>query len=403
MNSTGIIVEYNPFHNGHFHHFNQSKELSNAEIVIAVMSGNFLQRGEPAIVSKWGRTKMALQSGLDIVVELPYKFAVQQAEIFALGSITILDALGCQSFCFGSESGNIDLFTKTISILNEHREQYNANIKKYIQTGINYPSALSKSFQELGLGDEYVDLTKPNNILGFQYIKARNKINSKMKALTIQRKNANYHDDSFSSSTIASATAIRKAIFEDLQIISTIKQFVPSSTYEEILEYKNQFGILHNWEMYWPFLQYQLLTSHTDEIATIYEVEEGIEFRLKKVAEKASSFYEFMERVKTKRYTWTRIQRMCVHILTNTKKAEMKNDFMLPEYIRLLGISVKGRQYLNENKKNFTLPIISKLSSVTNHAIEVDIRASAVYAHVLKEPVRQRLIKMEYSQPPIMV
>ena len=402
MKSTGIIVEYNPFHNGHLYHFNQSREASNADIVIAVMSGNFLQRGEPAIVSKWARTKMALLSGIDLVVELPYKFAVQQAEIFALGSVFLLDALGCQSFCFGSESGEIDTFSKTIDILEKNQKQYNDNIKKYMQTGNSYPSALSKSFQDLGLGTEYLDLSKPNNILGYQYVKARNNIHSMMDALTISRKNANYHDEEFSSSTIASATAIRKAIFDDNDT-TKIQQYIPIATYNELSNYKQTFGTLHQWEVYWPYLQYKLLTFTHEEIAQFYEVEEGIEYRLLKAAEKSASFNEFMNNVKTKRYTWTRIQRMCVHILTNTKKTEMKNQFKYPEYIRLLGMSENGRIYLNENKKNISLPIISKLSSFQNEALQLDIKASKVYALALKEPARQHLLKMEFSQPPIQV
>ncbi|KQL54738.1 hypothetical protein AN964_15310 [Heyndrickxia shackletonii] len=402
MKSTGIIVEYNPFHNGHLYHFTQSKETSNADIVIAVMSGNFLQRGEPAIVSKWARTKMALLSGIDLVVELPYKFAVQQAEIFALGSVYLLNALGCQSFCFGSESGEIDTFSRTIDILEINKKQYNDNIKKYMQAGNSYPSALSKSFQDLGLGAKYLDLSKPNNILGYQYVKARNNIHSKMEALTISRKNANYHDEEFSSSTIASATAIRKAIFDDNDT-TKIQQYIPTATYNEISHYQETFGILHQWELYWPYLQFKLLTLTHEEIAEFYEVEEGIEYRLLKAAEKSVSFYDFMNNVKTKRYTWTRIQRMCVHILTNTKKTDMKNECKYPEYIRLLGMTENGRIYLNENKKNISLPIISKLSSFQNEALQLDIKASKVYALALKEPARQHLLKMEFSQPPIQV
>ncbi|MBS4172406.1 nucleotidyltransferase [Bacillus sp. FJAT-49736] len=402
MNSTGIIVEYNPFHNGHLYHFLQSKEAARADIVIAVMSGNFLQRGEPAIVSKWARTKMALEAGVDLVVELPYKFAVQQAEIFALGSVAILDALGCKSFCFGSESGNIEVFEKTIRFLDRNQEHYNENIKKYMQEGNSYPSALSKSFQDLFFEDDLLDLSKPNNILGYQYIKMRNQIHSDMKAKTIPRKNANYHDEDFSSSTIASATAIRKAIFEQKDT-GAIQQYVPVSTYNGLINYKEHFGDLHHWEMYWPFLQYKLLTSKPEEIARYYEVEEGIEHRLLREAEKAISFYDFMKRVKTKRYTWTRIQRMCVHILTNTKKIDMKNAKNLPEYIRLLGMSQGGRKYLNERKKDISLPIISKLSSFDNAALDLDIKAARTYALGLKEPERHRLMKMEFSQPPILL
>lgn len=214
MKAVGIIVEYNPFHNGHSYHLQAAKEVAQADIVIAVMSGNFLQRGEPALVSKWYRTKMALLGGVDIVIELPYQFASQKAETFANGAISILDAIGCQALCFGSESGNISSFLETIDFLAVNQDIYDENIKRFIQTGVSYPKALSLSFQAMSSTNHLVDLAKPNNILGYQYIKALKQQKSLIKPLTIRRKNADYHDEHFATETIASATSIRKALFQ---------------------------------------------------------------------------------------------------------------------------------------------------------------------------------------------
>lgn len=402
MKSTGLVVEYNPFHNGHLYHVEEARKQTNADIIIAVMSGNFLQRGEPSIVSKWARTKMALMAGVDLVVELPYPFAVQNAEKFAFGSISILHALKCDYFCFGSESGNIKEFSDTLDAMERHHFEYESMVKERMKSGISYPSALSQSFNSLGLKEEgNIDLTKPNNILGFHYMKVNRSLETPMKTYTIQRKNANYHDEEFSSATIASATSIRKATFEADQSIQGIKQYIPNTTFHILEDYFNEYQSFHHWELYWPFLQYRLLTISENDLAKIYEIEEGVEFRLIRAAKKAVSFQDFMKKVKTKRYTWTRIQRMCVHILTNTKKKEMFTHHKSIEYIRLLGMTEKGRSYLNQIKKDLEFPLISKLSSIPHNLALLDIRASTIYSQCLQEPFRQKLYDKEFSQPPI--
>jgi predicted nucleotidyltransferase len=402
MKSVGLIVEYNPFHNGHAHHLNSAKELSGADIVIAVMSGNFLQRGEPALVSKWYRTKMALHAGVDLVFELPYMFATQKAETFANGAISILDAAGCDFLCFGSENGEIEDFFKTLDFMEEYNKTYQENIKKYIKTGVSYPKAQALSFEELNHFDGLVDLSKPNNILGFHYLKAINKQHSPMIPLTVVRKNANYHDEHFASERIASATSIRKALFstKEQEQSDPIDQYIPSNTNELLTEYHHRFGIFHQWENYYPYLQYILLQSKPNELREIYEVEEGIENRLIKAALESKSFQEFMEKVKTKRYTWTRIQRICLHILTNTKKSQM-NSFEQATYLRLLGMTENGKEYLNRKKSHLGLPLISKLSSYKSEDIFLDIKASRIYSCVLPGDQRVKCFEQEFRQPPI--
>jgi predicted nucleotidyltransferase len=401
MKAVGVIVEYNPFHNGHAFHLQASKAAANADIVIAVMSGNFLQRGEPALISKWYRTRMALMNGADIVIELPYGFAVQQAETFANGAVSILTAAGCDTLCFGSESGDIDTFLETIQYLEAEQETYSESIKRFIGTGVSYPKAAALAFEQLPDSEQFLDLAKPNNILGFHYIKALKVQKSPIKPLTVSRKNADYHDEHFASETIASATSIRKAIFSNEKDQRDISQYVPEPTQRLLDEYFQLYGLFHSWENYWNYLQYRLLQTTPEELRKIYEVEEGLENRLIQAAMEASSFLEFMENLKTKRYTWTRLQRVCVHILTNAKKTEMPGFADTPAYLRLLGMSSNGRDYLNKRKKHFDLPLVSTLSSYKHEEIQLDIRAARIYNLAVPFAQSKSLLQQEYSHPPI--
>jgi predicted nucleotidyltransferase len=400
MKAVGLVVEYNPFHNGHAHHLNSAKESSNADIVIAVMSGNFLQRGEPALISKWYRAKMALQAGVDLVFELPYIFATQKAETFANGAVSILDAAGCDFLCFGSENGDIHDFNKTLEFMEERNETYQENIKKHIKTGVSYPKAQALSFEELKSTHGLVDLAKPNNILGYHYLKAIQSQGSHMAPLTIKRKNADYHDEHFASERIASATSIRKALFSTNEQEIGIDQFIPPTTNALLTDYYRQFGIFHQWENYYPYLQFLLIQANPNELKEIYEVEEGIENRLIKAAMESNSFQEFMKKVKTKRYTWTRLQRICLHILTNTKKSQMAAAEQAA-YLRLLGMTENGKEYLNKRKAHLGLPLISKLSSYKSEDIRPDIKASRIYACVLPNHLKVKSFEEEFKQPPI--
>lgn len=401
MKSVGVIVEYNPFHNGHAYHLQAAKETAHADLAVAVMSGNFLQRGEPALVSKWYRTKMALLSGVDIVLELPYQFATQKAETFANGAVSVLDAIGCHSLCFGSESGDISTFKQTVDYMELHKDCLDEKIKMNIKTGVSFPKALSLSFQSLSSTENLLSLDKPNNILGFHYVKALKKQKSSIIPLTIKRKNADYHDEHFATETIASATSIRKALFTSNN--SSIEQYVPNTTGTLLKEYLNEYGNFHEWENYWSFLRFRLLHSSPEELREIYGVEEGIESRLIAAALESSTFKEFMEKVKTKRYTWTRIQRICVHILTNTKKTEISGTLEKASYLRLLGMTKRGKEYLNKNKSQFNLPLISKLSAYKENDILLDIKASRVYSCGLGKQYGNILLQQEFKQPPIYV
>ncbi|MBS4198844.1 nucleotidyltransferase [Bacillus sp. FJAT-49732] len=401
MNSVGIVAEYNPFHNGHRFQFQSAKKLAQSDIAIAVMSGNFLQRGEPALVNKWTRTKMALQAGVDIVIELPYAFAVQNAEIFAYGAVSLLNAIGCRNICFGSESGDIHQFYETVQFINDHKDEYDTYIRKFIKQGISYPSALSSAFKELKPNGNIVDLTKPNNILGYHYMTAGEIINTSISFHTVKRKSAEHHDEYLSGSSITSATSIRKSIHFHSDF-NEIREYVPNGTFIELHNYHDMFGQFHSWEQYWSLLQYKILSMTKEELEEIYDVSEGLENRLIKASQSSSSFEEFMTFIKTKRYTWTRLQRTCIHILTNTKKQTIQSLDKNPQYIRLLGMNERGREYVRTIKKELQVPLISKVSGFQNDMLELDLKASNIYALALSEPERSILLKQEFAQPPIL-
>lgn len=401
MSVVGLVVEYNPFHNGHLYHLRESIKKSNASVVIAVMSGHFLQRGEPAIVSKWTRTKMALYCGVDLVVELPYAFATQKAETFASGAVSILDALGCDHLCFGSELGDINPFISTNHFLEQSKAEYEDLIQHYVKTGISYPNALTLAYKNLNGDKELLDLSLPNNILGFYYVRAILKQHSNIEPLTIKRTSAGYHDEQFRSPTIASATSIRKALFSENH---HIQSYVPEVTLQLLQENKKDYH-LHRWELYFQLLKYRIMTMTTKEIGSIYEVEEGLEHRIKRCIQSALSFQEFMESLKTKRYTWTRLQRLCTHILTNTTKEQMKcmNEGQTSPYVRLLGMSTEGQAYLSHIKKQLMLPLISKVTAFDHPLLDLDIKAAHAYQMIYDEPIRTKRLKEEFSTPPIRV
>lgn len=401
MKAVGIVVEYNPFHNGHYYHIQESRKVTEADLVVAVMSGNFLQRGEPALLSKWERTKMALQGGADLVIELPYVFATQKAEVFAFGAVSLLHALEVDSICFGSENGDIRSFQNTLKEMSARKCSFDQFIKLALKEGKSYPRAAADAFQTLKIKDSAVDLSQPNNILGFHYIEAIEKLDSTIRPFTIQRTKAHYHDQHFADQHIASATSIRTTLFAEKTNLEEIQNVIPGTTYSHLLSYKKSTGMFHHWENYFSYFKYRLLSSTPEELRQIYEVEEGLENRLLQYITSVATFKEFMENIKTKRYTWTRLQRLCVHILTNTSKSQMKDNGKHPTYLRLLGTSLVGQEYLNSIKKNVSIPIVSRVSSFSNEQIRLDIKASNVYASCLPEPSRSNMLKQEFSNPPI--
>lgn len=381
----------------------QTKKLTQSDIIIAVMSGPFLQRSEPALISKWYRTKMALANGVDLVVELPYVFATQKAETFANGAISILNALRVSEICFGSEDGQIENFYNTISVQKNEEETFNYLVKQFMDAGNSYAKATSDAFSHILTSEKNIDMSQPNNILGFQYMKAILSQNSSIQAQTIKRFASHYHDETFNDQHIASATSIRKQLFSEEGSFTTIKPFLPQATTSLLANYKQNYGILHNWEQYFSFFKYRLMTMSPGDLRHIYEIEEGLEHRILSKIQNSSSFYSFMEALKTKRYTWTRLQRACTHILTNTTKEEIRsaNIEQHAPYIRLLGMSQKGQTYLSKNKKKIELPILTHTKTFDHAALDIEKKANSVYFSIMHEPLRTQLLKQDITHHPV--
>lgn len=401
MRATGVVVEHNPFHNGHLYHIKESRKNTGADVVIAVMSGNFLQRGEPALVDKWSRTKMALQGGVDIVIELPYVFATAQASDFAKGSIALLEAAGCTDFCFGSEQGSIEPFINTYDLITSQQESYQQSINQFMKTGMSYPKALNEAYADLikGYNQSFVDLSQPNNILGYHYIEAAYHLQASIKPVTIQRIVSGYHDDVLPGQTIASATGIRKVIFND-QGISDLTPLLPKASLQNIVEWQSKIGSFGSWQHFYPYLRFQIIRSSIEQLASYAEVTEGIEYLLKEAAQKSNTFENFMEVVKSKRYTWTRIQRMLTHIYTGFTWDDLKQASS-PSYLRLLGMTEMGQRYLNEHKKNLLLPLVSRVGAVKDSMLSQDIKATDLYTLGIQSHAFNQPIGRDYRQPPI--
>ncbi|MBF2465009.1 nucleotidyltransferase [Listeria welshimeri] len=371
MKATGIVVEYNPFHNGHQLHLNKARELTKADVVIAVMSGSFVQRGEPAILPKWERTKMALAAGVDMVVELPVSFATQHATIFAEESVRILDALHVDALFFGSEHGVSEDFSTAAKTVVEHEAGFNQAIQlALIDKKTSYARAYTEAFKQ-SFGTELLDVTKPNNILGFHYALAIQKQNPTISLQTMARIHAGYHDIEANHDQIASATAIRKLLLAGN--LEEASRYLPAYSIEIL---KNYDGPFLSWENYWALLKYRLIQAETDELEGIRNVSEGIQNRMQIAATKAQYFSDFIESMKTKRYSNARIQRTALQILLNAR------NIPSAPYIRILGMNKTGQKYLSHHKKNISLPIVTTVSKAAPGLLEEDLRATNIYTLV---------------------
>ncbi|SET85789.1 Predicted nucleotidyltransferase [Salinibacillus kushneri] len=400
MKACGLIVEYNPFHNGHVYHLEEAKKKTDSDVVIGVMSGNFLQRGEPAIIDKWHRAEAALNTGMDVVLELPYVFAVQHADLFAKGAILTLASLNTNTVVFGSEQGDIQPFIQSYQQYKNQEKTFESELQENLNKGFSFPEASRKAYDMIDLNTGALDLTQPNNILGFSYVKAIYDENKDIKPETIRRTKSGYHDQEIKQN-IASATSIRKEILKNMDIHPQVQSTIPASTYQSLMDYKHKTGIFHHWEPYFPYLQYKVMTESITRLSTIHGMEEGLEYRLKKTAKYAQSFQHWMKQIKTKRYTWTRLQRMFVHLLTNTSKRDVEAIQTLDElpYTRILGMTEKGRAYLHTQKKNMKLPLLSQLQQGDHLFLDIEEKAADTYYLPLQRATQIDMRKREVGPP----
>lgn len=402
MKIVGLITEYNPFHNGHKYHIEKACEITGADAVVVVMSGDFVQRGTPAILPKHLRAEAALKAGASLVIELPVCYATGSAEFFAYGAISLLDKLGCvDAVCFGSECGDITILKNMAKILLEEPDEYKKYLSRYLREGNSFPLARQKAMNDYqnNASAESI-LSEPNNILGIEYLKALLRLNSKMIPYTIKRVNSNYHDEKLRE-TISSATAIRRELSENG--IAQIKNQIPNtsiSLFEENYQvcypvYANDFSLL---------LKYKLLNETKITLQKYADVSEALACRIVNKLNEFQNFDQFCEALKTKELTYARISRALLHILLNIKK-EAYTDI---NYAHVLGFRKKESAVLTEIKKSSSIPLLSKLTATNELSesarimLECDIYASNLYQSVITDKFGTPFIT-EYQQQIVLI
>ncbi len=382
----GIIAEYNPFHNGHLYHIEKVKEMFPNSPIILVLGGNFTERGDISILDKWEKTLIAINYGIDLVVELPFPFSCASADIFAKGSIDILNHLGVTDLVFGSESDDIEGIKRLVETQLFNKD-FDSLVQVYLRMGYNYPTSLSKALEDI-TGKCY---KLPNDILGISYVKSIISNNYKITPHTIKRTN-DYHSKELehkSIKSITSATSIRQALMNNIDI----KNFVPDITYKYLKK-----ETIPKLDDYFNLLKYKIVSSND---LTIYNlVDSGMEAKLKKEILNSYSFDELINKVKSKNSTYAKISRMLIYILCDYTK-EQAREFKDIKYIRLLGFSNKGRVYLNKIKKDINIPLISKFTREKDKMLEYEYIITKIYSLVFDKDKAKSLIEAEYKMKPI--
>lgn len=362
MASVGIIAEYNPFHNGHLYHLLQAKDLAQADYVVAVISGNFTQRGDTSIVDKWTKAYMAICGGCDLVLELPTVYSISSAENFASGAIKILDSLKIvDSIAFGAEASDLATLNNIANVLYTEPKGYTNILTHELQKGISFPSARENAIL-MYLNDikRYANiLNSPNNILAIEYLKALKTQKSNMNPIMVKRSKVYYNDDRIVDD-FASATAIRKLIkrreYEDL------RKVVPRSTYKILSRQIRDGNIVLGLENFEKEIIYTLRKMSIREIANLPDVSEGLENLIKNSADNCNDMSKLIANIKSKRYTQTRIQRILLYALLGIDKKMMEDSKKVTPYVRVLGFTNKGKELISEiNKRN---PKINMITSV---------------------------------------
>jgi predicted nucleotidyltransferase len=399
MRIVGLITEYNPFHNGHQHHLRESLRVTEAEASVAIMSGHFLQRGEPALVDKWVRTEMALSAGVDLVLELPFPFACNSAPYFAMGAVQSLNALGVvDALCFGSESGELELLDEIAEVLVKHQVDIEGETVAQLRQGVNYPVARSQALKAYLPHLDPEELASPNNILGIEYLRALRQTNSEITPYTIRRLGAGYHDTEVVGE-IASATGIRRMLTE----AKDVETLLPAECWS-LLRNSRREGQCLDAEKLFAFLSAALM-QEPETLQNIYQVDNGLDLRLAQAAMTAENYSGLAQLVKSKQWTLTRVQRILSYVLLKARKDEMQEFADAgPRYLRLLGCSEKGQKVLARARKLRSLPIIDDPARAGNNLrrfysdnpdqarlaermLAYDLRATRLYGLLLKKPL----------------
>lgn len=368
MNVIGIIAEYNPFHNGHVYQINTVKELYPDSLIIVVLNGNFTQRGDISIINKWDKTKIILEHNVDLVVELPTFYGINNADIFAKGALEILNNLKIDTLVFGTERDNLNDFYKIIET--KKTNEYQELLKNNLENGNSYAKASFDAIEKI----TNIKINTPNDILALSYIDEiiNNKYN--IKPLHIKRTN-NYHSNELKE--ISSASAIRNALNKN----KDISNYVPIET----IKYIND-NTLDN---YFDLIKYKIIA--TDDLTIYHDIKEGIENRIKKYIYDANSIEELIMKIKNKRFTYNRIKRILLYILLDVKK-----DIKINNYIRPLGFNNKGSNYLKSIKNEVKLPIIYNYSNYKD-LLSFEYKVNSIYS--LKTNNINKNIRNEFNKP----
>lgn len=384
----GIIAEYNPFHNGHLYHLQKTKELTGAKYVVCVMSGNFAQRGNTSIVDKWKKAEIALQNGVDLVLELPTIYSVASAEGFAQGAVTLLDNLKIvDTISFGTETEDIAALNNIATVLVDEPKDYTNILKVELNTGVSYPKARETAIiKYLNDDKRYKNiLNNPNNILAVEYLKQLKRLKSNINPVSIKREKVYYNSNKIVDE-FASATAIRKLVSN--REFSEFRRVVPRKTYDIVTKEYEVGNVVCDIQKFEKEIFYVLRKMTLEQIAELPDVTEGLENSIKNAACFCNNIDNFINMVKTKRYTQTRIQRILLFALLGITKKDVQAAKKVVPYARVLGFNENGKKLLSEiATKNPKLPVITSLKKFTDantnrtykRMVEIDKFATDVY------------------------
>ena len=382
----GIVSEYNPFHNGHILHLKKSLEMTKADFTIAIMSGNFTQRGDTSLIDKWAKTEMALKQGIDLVIELPTLYAISSAENFADGAVKILNSLGIIDYIsFGSEIGEIKPLDDVATVLSKEPKDFSEILKRQLRSGLSYPKAREIAIQMyFGTSPIYTEaLQNSNNILGIEYLKAIKRSKSNITPITIKRNYNNYNSNDVKSG-VASATAIRTMIMQK----KNIHTVVPYETYEILERLTEEEKIVPSLKVFEKEIIYNLRKMTITEIANLADVTEGLENKIKQASNMTNNLEELIQKIKSKRYTETRIRRILLYSLLNITKKDMTISKKVMPYIRVLGFNKHGKRIISaiaENNPKIKIVVSVKKFLDTNRDMNLqsmmmkDILATNIY------------------------
>lgn len=368
-----IISEYNPFHFGHLYHLNESISQTDTDFKVAIISGNFVQRGEPSIINKWEKAKVALSAGFDLVLELPTLYAISSAENFANGSIKIADQIGSNYISFGSESGDLEKLKKLSSLINKNEKEYITNVKGKIAEGFSYPKSQELVIDKM-FGNEFLGVCKPNNILGLEYLKSLNAISSNITPITVKR-------DLDKSSSSDVRALLRTSGFK----IEDLKNSIPDFSYEILAENIENGNAVLSLKAFEKEIIYILRTIDNEKLKNIPDVPENMLSNLKKIACSTNSLDELITVLKNKSITQARIQRILLYILLEITKSDMELSKRITPYVRVLGMSENGKKILSDISKDInvitSVKAFEKTCDDSNllRMLEIDKKATDIY------------------------